>query len=78
MNFEEFQKQARLYVLGALEPAEMEEFKEARKQLGQEAEDSIRDCQALCQAFALCLRPVESSAFLKKRLISMVRKQRQH
>ena len=72
MNFEEFQNLARLYVLGALDPAEMKEFEDARKQFGQKAEDSIRDCQALCEAFALSLRPVKSSAALKERLMAMV------
>ena len=77
MNFEEFQKQAPLYVLGALEPAEMKELEDARKQFGQKADDSIRDCQALCEAFALSLRPVKSSAALKERLMSMVCRRQQ-
>jgi len=77
MNFEAFQKQARLYVLGALDPAEMKEFEDARKQLGQKAEDSIEDCQALCEAFALSLRPVKSSAALKERLMSMICRRQQ-
>ena len=65
MNFEAFQKQARLYVLGALDPAEMKEFEDARKQFGQKAEDSIRDSQALCEAFALSrgeIRPTNHHA----------------
>ena len=33
MSFDEFQNQARLYVIGALEPEEPEEFEEARRQL---------------------------------------------
>jgi len=77
MNFEAFQKQARLYVLGALDPAEMKEFEDARKQFGQKAEDSIRDSQALCEAFALSLRPAESSAALKERLMSMICRRQQ-
>ena len=72
MKFEEFQKQAPLYVVGALEPSEMEQFKEARKQFGQKAEDVVRDCHALLHAFALSLRPAKSSAALKQRLMSMV------
>ncbi len=31
MNFEEFQSQSRLYVIGALEPEEEEEFERERK-----------------------------------------------
>ena len=73
MKFEEFQNQARLYVVGALKPSEIEEFKEARKQLGQKAEDMVRDCHELLHAFALSLQPAKSSAALKTRLMSMVR-----
>jgi hypothetical protein len=73
MNFEEFQKRARLYVLGALETSEMEELKEARKEFGQKAEDFVQECYALHEALALSLRPAQSSALLKERLMSMVR-----
>jgi len=41
MNFEEFQNQSRLYVIGALEPAELEEFERERKKSGKRAEDFI-------------------------------------
>ena len=77
MNFEEFQKQARLYVLGALDPVEMKEFEDARKQFGQKAEDFILDCETLGEAFALSLRPVKSSAALKERLMSMICRRQQ-
>ena len=40
MSFEEFQNRSRLYVIGALEPAELEEFEAARKEFGQKAEDA--------------------------------------
>lgn len=73
MNFEEFQNQARLYVIGALEPEETEEFEAARKDLGQPAEDFIAECYNLHEAFALSLRPAKSSDVLKDRLMSMVR-----
>ena len=73
MNFEEFQKRAPLYVLGALEAPEMEEFEEARKEFGQKAEAFVRECYALHEALALSLRPAKSSALLKERLMSMVR-----
>ena len=44
MSFEEFQNCARLYVIGALEPEELQEFEAARKQYGTKAEDFINNC----------------------------------
>jgi hypothetical protein len=76
MNFEEFQNQARLYVIGALEPEETEAFDSARKQFGQKAEDYIAECYTLHEAFALSLRPQKSSDALKNRLMSMVRERK--
>jgi hypothetical protein len=73
MNFEEFQNRARLYVIGALESDELEEFEEARKKFGQKAEDYIGECYALHEAFALSLQPAKSSSAIKDRLMSMVR-----
>jgi hypothetical protein len=73
MNFEEFQNQSRLYVIGALEPEELEEFEKARKKFGKKAEDCITQCYGLHEAFALSLRPAKSSAAIKERLMSMVR-----
>jgi hypothetical protein len=73
MSFEEFQNRARLYVIGALEPNELADFEDARKDLGQKAEDFIGECYALHEAFALSLRPAKSSAALKERLMSRVR-----
>ena len=61
MSFEEFQNRSRLYVIGALESEEMEEFETARKKFGQKAEDFIGECYALHEAFALSLRPAKSS-----------------
>ncbi len=73
MSFDEFENQARLYVIGALEPEETEEFETARRQFGQKAEDTIAQCYALHEAFALSLQPAKSSAALKDRLMKMVR-----
>jgi hypothetical protein len=73
MNFSEFQNQARLYVIGALEGEELEEFEEARKKFGKTGEDFITKCYALHEAFALSLRPAKSSAAIKDRLMAMVR-----
>lgn len=73
MSFEEFQNQARLYVIGALEVEETEAFKQAQKQFGQKADDYIAECYSLHEAFALSLRPAKSSDALKERLMAMVR-----
>ena len=73
MNFEEFQNQSRLYVIGALEPEELEEFERARKKFGKKGEDFITECYGLHEAFALSLRPAKASAAIKERLMSMVR-----
>ena len=73
MNFEEFQNRARLYVIGALEAEETEEFEEARKAFGARAEETIAECYALHEAFALSLKPAKSSDALKERLMAMVR-----
>jgi hypothetical protein len=73
MSFEEFQNRSRLYVLGALEPEELQDFESARKEFGQKADDFIGECYALHEAFALSLKPAKSSAALKDRLMSMVR-----
>ena len=77
MSFEEFQNRSRLYVIGALEPDEIDEFETARKQFGQKAEDFITKCYALHEAFALSLRPAKASAAIKDRLMSMVRERKQ-
>ena len=73
MSFEEFQNRSRLYVIGALETDELEDFEDARKEYGQKAEDFIGECYALHEAFALSLKPAKSSAAMKERLMSMVR-----
>jgi hypothetical protein len=77
MNFEEYQNRARLYVIGALEDGETEEFEQAKVQFGQEAEDFITECYRLHEAFALSLRPAKSSDALKNRLMQMVRERKQ-
>ena len=76
MNFEEFQNRARLYVIGALDPEETDEFEQARRQLGQKAEDVIGECYALHEAFALSLQPAKTSIALKDRLMQMVRERK--
>ena len=73
MNFEEFQNSARLYVIGALEPEELQEFESARKQYGTAAEDFIHQCYGLHEAFALSLKPAKASTAIKDKLMAMVR-----
>lgn len=76
MSFDEFQNRARLYVIGALEPEETEDFEEARREFEQKAEDFIAECYNLHEAFALSLRPEKSSDALKQRLMAMVRERK--
>ena len=73
MNFEQFQNQSRLYVIGALEPEELDEFEKARKKFGKKGDDFISKCYALHEAFALSLRPTKSSDAIKERLMAMVK-----
>ena len=77
MNFEEFQNQSRLYVIGALEPEEMEEFERECKKFGKKAEDFVTQCYVSHKAFELSLRPAKASAAIKERLMSMVRERKQ-
>jgi hypothetical protein len=77
MSFEEFQNRSRLYVIGALEPDELEEFEQARKEFGQKGEDFIGECYGLHEAFALSLRPAKASSSIKDRLMTMVRQKQQ-
>lgn len=76
MSFEEFQNRARLYVIGALEPDDTEEFEKARKEYAQKAEDFIAQCYDLHEAFALSLKPEKTSDALKQRLMTMVRQRK--
>jgi hypothetical protein len=77
MSFEEFQNRARLYVIGALEPEELQDFEAARKKYGSAAEDFINQCYGLHEAFALSLKPAKASASIKDKLMSMVRDRNQ-
>ena len=77
MSFEEFQNRSRLYVIGALEPDELDEFEAARKEFGQKGEDFISECYGLPEACALSVRPAKASATIKDRLMTMVRQKQQ-
>ena len=72
MNFEEFQNQSRFYVVGALEPWEVEEFELEREKFGKKAEDFVTQCYALHEAFALSLRSLKASAAIKEQLMSKI------
>jgi len=74
MTFPEFQNQARLYVLGALYPDELDQFEQAKRQLGPAAKAWIDECYALRDAFALSLRPKTSRDAMTQRLMAMVGK----
>ena len=73
MNFEQFQNQARLFVIGALDAEEIFEFEKARRKFGQQAEEFIAKCYSLSEAFALSLKPTKASDQIKARLMEMVR-----
>jgi hypothetical protein len=77
MSFEEFQNRSRLYVIGALEADELDEFEEARKDFGQKGEDFISECYGLHEAFALSLKPAKAAGTIKDRLMTMVRQKQQ-
>lgn len=77
MSLEEFQNQSRLYVIGALQPEEMEEFERERKKSGKKAENFITQCYASHEGLTLSLRPAKASAAIKERLTSMVRERKQ-
>jgi hypothetical protein len=72
MTFEEFQQNARLYVLGALDEEEMVSFEEGRRQFGATAEEFILECRELNAAFALSLRPQPPKKDARERLLEMV------
>jgi hypothetical protein len=76
MNFDEFQNQSRLYVIGALEPEELEEFERERKKSGKKAEDFVTHCYALHEAFVLSVRPAKATAAIKEQLMSMMRERK--
>jgi len=73
MTFEEFQNRARLFVIGALYPQELDTFTRARKEFGAKAEAFVRECQALHEAFALSMRPPDWRERLERRVMSIAR-----
>ena len=75
MNFEEFQHQARLYVIGALDPEELDEFEREREKWGKKAQDLVIQCTALHESFTLSLR-AETVFAVKERVMAMVRERK--
>lgn len=73
MDFDEFQNYAPLYVIGALEPAEIKNFEEGLEKFGEKAKHLVRHCHALHESLALSVRPRRSLVTLKKRVLSRVR-----
>ena len=73
MSFEEFQNQARLYVIGALEADETKLLSWPKNILGKKQKITSPNA-TMHEAFALSLRPAKSSEALKERLMAMVRK----
>ncbi len=72
MNSEDFENQARFYVLGALEEDELAEFERERAKLGPRADSIIEECQRLNAAFALTLRPTATKPATKERLLTLI------
>lgn len=72
MNSEQFESKARLFVLGALDEDELQEFESARCDFGPEGEGVIRECERLSSMFALSLRPTPPQPATKERLLSMI------
>lgn len=73
MKYEEFQHLARLYVLGALDPDEMEQFRVGRAIFGPKGEAFIDQCRKLSAALALSLRPVAPRPETKEKLMEQIR-----
>ena len=72
-KYKEFQNRSRLYVIGALEPEEMRKLSESAKSWAKRRKNSITQCYALHEAFAISVRPAKASTSNKKnRLMSMV------
>jgi hypothetical protein len=74
MSFEEFEHQARLFVLDAMEEDERASFEAARREFGARAEETIRECRRLNAAFALALRPQPPKQEAKARLMALIQK----
>ena len=74
MSFDQFENQARLYVLGALDASETSAFDEARRAFGARAEEFIQECRRLNAAFALSLHPRPPTMDAKQKLMALIQK----
>lgn len=72
MNSDDFETQARLYVLGALDEDELVEFEKLRHGIGARAESVILECERLNSMFALSLKPTPPKPTTKQRLLDMI------
>ena len=72
MNSDDFETQARLYVLGALDEEELVAFERLRHDIGARAESVILECERLNSMFALSLKPTPPKATTKQRLLDMI------
>ncbi len=72
MSFEDFELQARLYVLGALDEDELTRFEQLRHEFGSRAENTILECERLNSMFALSLKPSPPKPATKQRLLDMI------
>jgi len=73
MSFQEFESKARLFVVGALDDDEEQEFVKARRRFGDRAEHLLADCHGLAAVFALTLRPLPARPEVKEQLFSLIR-----
>ena len=72
MSFEEFERQARLYVVGAMEFEELPAFDAARREFGAKAEACINQFRRVNAAIALTLRPHPPKHDTKEKLMSRI------
>ncbi len=73
MNYEDFQHLARLFVVGALDEDELEEFHTGKRLFGSRAEEFIAECRKLNAVFALSLTPKPPLPETKAKLLARIR-----
>ncbi|XHR29558.1 MAG: hypothetical protein ACFUZC_03175 [Chthoniobacteraceae bacterium] len=73
MTFEAFQHLARLSVVGALDPDEVELFEAGRRLYGARAEAFLKECRSLNAVFALSLQPCAPDPKTKEKLFERIR-----
>ena len=78
MNFEDFEKLARLFVVGALEEQEEAHFEAGRRLYGQRAEALIAEFRRLGTVFALSLRPHPPHPDTKRKILHAIHQSPRH